>query len=702
MKNNTNQTEFIWGAQYYRAPTPDRKFWEGDLANMKKLGFTDIKYWVQWRWSSRKEGEFYFDDLDMLMDLAEKYGLRVTLNIICDVTPSWFLTKYPECKQVLPNGTKVQPYVSVCRQIGGMPGPCYNHDKGIEEREKFIKAAAERYASHPAMYMWDVWNEPEQCHKYRRPTNDTVTCYCPACREKFIARMREKYVSIEHLNEIWGRCYTSFDEVELPQNAEVFGDFIDFREFHLDTMTAEAKMRIEVVKEFDKVHPVYLHVVPNTSSIFNSVTGVDDYALADMCDVFAATNFPTPIWSVLTLSAANGKPAYNVECHMGTGSTAMHPKVIEYDDVVRDFVPQIGLGIRGFMFWQYHAELLGLEAPAWGVTNPDGSIGSIGKSCESFFEKLKPYIKEIENAKPTEAQVAIWKGRKNELLSYGINGNLSEFAESIQGYVNFCYDNNYPCKVIDDSLLCTDGLDGVRLLIMPVCYELDARVAEAVDRFVLNGGVVLCEAHLGGYNADTNRHSEICPAFGLAEKWAIREIETTSSFRLKYKSVSSGGTSETLNDDVKKAIEAYGLDGGKYFAITTDNGIVMGADRFAELSFKNGRAIGKFGDKVCMAELEYEKGKIVYCGTNLASASKVDKIGFYAFCESVCNTAGLNKTLGGLVSGVHVDRVGEYLLCVKNTTDKQVKLPLDGKSIFYPERGINIAPNSADMIRIEK
>ena len=85
--------DFIWGAQYYRAPTPDRRYWRQDLANMKELGFTDIKYWVQWRWSHRDENEFYFDDLDELMELANEFGLRVTLNTIFDVTPVWLLNK---------------------------------------------------------------------------------------------------------------------------------------------------------------------------------------------------------------------------------------------------------------------------------------------------------------------------------------------------------------------------------------------------------------------------------------------------------------------------------------------------------------------------------------------------------------------------------------------------------------------------------
>ncbi len=696
---DAKQAPFIWGVQYYRAPTPDKRFWRTDFENIRALGFTDVKFWVQWRWSSRCEGEFYFDDIDELMDLAAEFGLRVTLNVIFDVAPTWFLNKYPQAMQELSGGGQVQPYASVCRQLGGMPGPCYNHEQGILEREKFLRATVARYAQHPAMFMWDVWNEPEQCHKYRHPKEETLTCYCPTCRQKFIGRMKERYGSIDRLNTVWGKCFVDWDELELPRNRETVGDFLDYREFQLDTMTQEATRRISIVKSLDKQHAAYLHVVPNTSSIFNAVTGVDDFALAKPCDVFASTNFSSPIWSILTLSAANGKPAYNVECHMGTGSTLMHPKFVEYADVVRDFVPQLGLGIRGFMYWQYHAELLGLESPAWGVALPDGSVGSIGHASQAFFTKLKPYVADIMAASPPQATVAIWKGRRNELFSFAVHEQLQHFADGVKAYVNFFYENNYPCKVIDDALLCTDGLQGVKLLVLPHGYAFDAACAAAVNRFVAAGGSVLSEAHLGGYDMDSNRHSERMPGCGLAHEWNLREVDTTSSYHLP--TVSQAMDADSLNDDVKKAIEAYGLAGGKYFVIRTVDGCsLLGAERFAELTFAKGEALGHFNDRVCIAAVPYGDGEVVYCGTDISTGATADKTGFYAFMETVCHRAGVKKTLEGLPCGVHIDRLHDTLWCVNNMTDEAVSIPLDGIGVFHAgARGnVVVAAKSAELI----
>lgn len=245
--------DFIFGVQYYRAPTPSRENWERDLSNIKAAGFDDVKFWVQWRWTHRAENSFYYDDIDELMDLAYKNGLRVTLNVIFDVAPMWVLKKYPESKIVLANGRTAEPHAEGHRQIGGFPGTCYSHKKALEARRKFMEKTVQRYKDHPAMFMWDVWNEPEQCGTYRYVKADELSCFCSECKKDFIVWLKNKYKTIDRLNDVWGRCYETFDDAELPTERFTFSDFIDFREFNLDKMTAEALWRLRMTKSIDTV-----------------------------------------------------------------------------------------------------------------------------------------------------------------------------------------------------------------------------------------------------------------------------------------------------------------------------------------------------------------------------------------------------------------------------------------------------------------
>lgn len=677
--------DFIFGAQYYRAPTPAPENWESDLKLMKKLGFDSVKFWVQWRWSHRGEDTFYFEDTDRLMDLAYKYGLKVTINVIFDVVPQWILKKYPDSKIVLANGHIVEPCAVSSRQIGGFPGICYNHPEARRERMKFLQKTAEHYKNHPALYMWDVWNEPEQCGTFQKPKDGETSCYCPNCKKAFTGWLKEKYETIDRLNDVWGRCYADFDEVELPQNKNCFSDFIDFHTYHNTKMAREAKERMDTVRSVDKLHAVYFHVVPETFSGFNPVTGVNDFEMAKLCgDVFASTTFSRPCASVLTLSAADGRLCYNVESHIGNGSIKMHEKQISLRDVANDFVPQIGMGIRGFLFWQFRPETLGSESPAWGVATLDGRCGSLGYAAEEFNRKLTPIKADLMKIKPKKPEIAIWKDTKNVLFSYCAHDSLEHIASSIETYINGFYYNNFNCSLADDVMI-QDGLQGTKLLVMPCCYALSRKTADAIDSFVRNGGSVLCEAHLGGFDLDKGRHSYKMPGQGLDEKWGILEEYTTSSFHLHLE---KDGELDMrgFNEDMKKALLSYGTEGGKYFGIALKDGsVISGAERFACLKADGAEVLGTFNGAVCIIKKKIGRGTVYYVGTDIGVGAEKDRDAFERFITFVARDVGVLQNPYSAHRGVHADELSDSIVTVTNVSETDADLHLkDGfKGLFF-------------------
>jgi beta-galactosidase len=693
---NKEQLPFLFGAQYYRAPTPERECWATDLAKMKELGFTQVKYWVQWRWSHRGPDRFYWDDLDQLMDLAAKNAIGVTLNTIFDVSPLWLFDKYPDAKQIDIKGLVVEPFAIQHRQIGGQPGPCYNHPGALTERKKFLQAAVEHFRAHPAMNMWDVWNEPEQSYPRRSPSLENMTCYCHSCRKEFVAWLKRKYGSVEMLNDVWARCYEKWEDVEMPRTAACVTDFIDWREFHLDTMTTEARWRLQTARELDPKSVAYLHVVPNTMTSFNSVTGVDDFDIAPMCDIWAATMNQSPSFTTMVTSAARGKVAYNVESHVNFGSLRMHQRMIGLNDLLGDWLPQVGLGVKGFLFWQFRPEVTGTESPAWGLVKPDGSDRPVTEAARTFWKTIAPHAENLMKCPAPQGEVGIYKGRKNELFHFCMDQDLSKLAGGIEAYLQNLYWMNYRFRFVSNQMLKRANLEGIKLLILPQSLYMTADEVRRLDAWVKEGGVVLCEAHLASYDGTRGRHTRTTPGMGLAESWGIREVDSTSTQHLKVEH--SGDLSGNLAPDELKALRESGAIGGEFVPVRLTSGkTAWGGARYAILDAPDSETLGSFdGQHPSILMKQVGAGTVIYCGTNLGQGAKRDAEGLREILSMAAERAGVKRTLEAMAStpDVHVDLLEQdgspryVVMWNRADTEQPVKLKFKGwlRGLFSGQR----------------
>jgi beta-galactosidase len=705
---------FIYGAQYYRAPTPAKENWESDLKSFSELGFTDIKFWIQWRWSHREENEYYYEDLDELITIAEKNNLRVTINTIFDVAPLWLYEKYPDAKQVMNNGDTIEPYTASHRQIGGHPGPCYNHPGALNERRKFLRDAVNHLKHHKSIAFWDVWNEPELSFPQRDGRLEQLACYCPHCRHSFLAWLSQKYGSLQALNDVWGRNYARWEQVELPKNTATIKDFIDWREFHTATLLREAQWRLDLVRELDPARVTYLHVVPNTMQPFNAVTTcMDDFVVARSCDVFAATMNNGPYFTPQVISAAQGKVCYNVESHINGGTTSMHQSVITLNDLLNDFLPQIGMGIKGFMFWQYRPEVLGLESPAWGLTNPDGSPRTVTLAARDFWKAISPHSEDLLRAHPAPPEVAIWKSQKNEIFHYCQFGDFVSLAAATNAYSRFLYQHSYGFQYVNSDML--SSLDGIKVLILPSPYYLAGTEAAAIDRWVRQGGILLSEAHLGAYNDDRGRHSYRIPGFGLDKKWNLREVETTSTYRMRLDEEAE--IDLKVAPDVAKMLRDFGTTGGKYVPIAMNDGSVLwGALRFAKLEAPDSSALGSFShDYPTIVSANIEKGKVYYCGTNIGEGSERDIAVFNKCLTTILTNIGMKPELNSTAKGVWVRALYEdnqaKFIVVRNMNRRKAIAHIDfngratgvfSKLTIEPLKEFTLGGNFCDLFVVEQ
>ncbi len=687
---------FLFGAQYYRAPTPNRRHWAGDLAQLRKMGCNTVKYWVQWRWSERCEGEYCWQDLDELMQLAQANNLQVVLNLILDVMPLWVDRDYPDSRMQDRRGNPVETRTYLSRQLGGYPGPCCSHQVMRQKRERFTRAAVQHFKQFPALLAWDVWNEPETHSAYREPDCFPDLCYCAACAEAFRQWLRDKYRHIDVLNEVWGRCYGSFDEAELPRDSGTVNDFIDWREFHLDKITRDARWRLQVVREIDPSRLPHLHVVPNTGFCFNSLTCADDFALAEDCEIFGSSMMNDPLMCAQALSAAGGKYFYNAEWHENYGGLAMYQRVIGPERFLFELLPQLGWGVRGVLFWQYRPETLGTEAPAWGLVRPDGSPRPVTRHAEDFIRRFNAIKELFLRSVPPRPRAMIWRSRRNDIFQFCRYGNLSKYRDSLKHYADLLYALNIPFGIFDPDATREVPADTVRLLLLPQAFYMTGAEAEAIDRFVQNGGTVLSEGNLAAYAADTGRYQQQVPGGGLAEKWGVTEIEQTSSYHL---SVGPDEPAELIAEgDIRKALEATGSQGDEFFPLTQD-GVVMGfgAGDFAEIG--GGEVLAGFHGKPCVVRKAIGRGTVFYAGTQLGYAATKQPELLRKLLQDAAQMAGIavSEDQAALHVDTLTDRHGKpaVIICTNPGVAAQRFVPPDGRWQELYDRGLTVPPQNS-------
>src|SRR5690348_1195454 len=77
-------------------PQAKKELWRKDLRAIKQTGFDTIRCWIDWASGEPHEGEYNFQTLDVLLDLAREEDMKVIIQIYMDSAPDYLGKRYPE------------------------------------------------------------------------------------------------------------------------------------------------------------------------------------------------------------------------------------------------------------------------------------------------------------------------------------------------------------------------------------------------------------------------------------------------------------------------------------------------------------------------------------------------------------------------------------------------------------------------------
>jgi beta-galactosidase len=212
------------GVYYYPEHWPEAQ-WERDFAKMESMGF-EFVHMGEFAWARMEpeDGRFDFAWLDRAVDLAAKHRLRVVLCTPTPCPPAWLSEGHPETMLVGADG-RIREHGS--RGNNALADPTY-----LRYSERIILELAKRYGRHPAVWGWQLDNEP-----IGQPD------YSPSAQRAFREWLAARYTTVDTLNKEWGAAfwsltYNSFDQVRIPNPTFLYGPsphaIVDFRRFTAD------------------------------------------------------------------------------------------------------------------------------------------------------------------------------------------------------------------------------------------------------------------------------------------------------------------------------------------------------------------------------------------------------------------------------------------------------------------------------------
>ena len=535
-----------------------KELWRKDVRQIKALGFNTIRTWIDWATGEPREGQYNFENLDVILELAEEEGLRVFLQVYMDSAPFWLGRKHPDSLFVSSNGMAVKPESS--------PGYCMDHP-GVRRADLgFYSALAARAKRSKAFAGWDLWSEPHVIN-WANPTYipNPEFCFCPYTLRKFRSWLQSKYGTVEALNSAWYRRYQNWDDVEPGRMSTIlsYTDYIDWKSFIVDKLGDDLHDRYQAVKQVLPESIVTSHAagVGLFASPHHWEGQPDDWKMAQKVDYYGTSFYPKHSafvdrdveWRGALLDftrsfgyTGKGRGFYIGELQGGFGTIALNVSPTVTPEDLRIWAwSALSRGAKGVNFYAWYPMNSGYESGGFGLINLDGTTTERSREAGAVARVVDRNQKLFLNARPPAAEVAVvynplahFVGGRQRATPYG--GPQGEVAgierDSLLGIHRALYWHNVPLDYVHINHMTAAGLRQYKLVYLPYPLMIPEAAAAVLRDYVQQGGTLVAEARLG-WNNERGFATDKIPGLGLAEVMGCREsaVQTGAKGRTTIK-----------------------------------------------------------------------------------------------------------------------------------------------------------------------
>ncbi|MDW4572018.1 beta-galactosidase [Microbacterium sp. M3] len=648
----------LYGADYNPDQWPE-EVWDEDVRLMREAGVNIVSLGI-FAWSRIQPAEdvWDFDWLDTVIGKLHAGGIAVNLATATASPPPWVSATYPE---TLPADESGASYWPGSRQHFAPSSPTYRRLAG-----ELVRRLAERYAHHPAVVMWHVGNE-FGCHLWMD--------FSDAARDAYRAWLEKKYATVAALNEAWGTSfwsqrYGSFDEVFPPRLAPYShnpSSMLDWRRFTSDMLLECYLMEREILLAAGATQPI-------TTNFMGPFKPADYRRWAPFMDVIADDCYPDPanphrvrdaafqrdlvrslkpgvpwlLWEQAT-DAVNWRPA----------NAGKRPGAL-----MAETAQSVARGADGIMFFQWRQSRAGSEKFHSAMLPHAGTETRTWDAVTELGARLAA-LPSLPAPGRGDAQVALvfdwenwWAVEERDHPT-----RIDYLALVLEWYGAF-----HARGIQVDIIGPEEAGSPYDLVVAPALYLLRDEGAEALSRFVGDGGTLLT----GPFTDIVDAHDQFRDGGFLTQLGPVLGLRFEDFGALAGTAASASGVGALAADALHAVPATAGATVEFAVGDTTHTGRLVaesvhpaGADVVA--SFASGPQTGS----AAVTRHRFGAGAAWY------TATQPDPDGIAAIVDAVVAASGVRPVVAGLPAGVEAARRGGLVTLI-NHGDDRVEIAIEG------------------------
>lgn len=459
---------------------------EQDVALMKKADINCVSLGIfSWAALEPEEGVYSFQWLKNVIDRLYEEGIYTVLATPSAAMPRWLTQKYPE----------VMTMSSM--RVRNIPGCRHNFCPTSPVMREKIQALdtrlAREFGNHPGVILWHISNE-------LGGNNTDGECHCPLCQEAFRKWLRDKYKTLDALNEawwadFWSHTYTSWDQIHSPApngDMEIHGLNLDWKRFCSHQTADFVKGEISAVKQYGN-----LPVTVNMMTLFRHL----DYGkLAEIVDIISWDSYPSwheeeteirqasetafmhdlmrsfkkaPFLLMESTPSVTNWKRINTQKRPGMHMLASFQAVAHGSNSVQYFQIRKSRGSSE----KFHGAVIGHDGTE--NTRTFREVSQVGEVLRKISDRIYPTV--------NKAEAAVIFDWENQWAVEDARGpvNPIKYADTVLAH----YRPFWKRAVTTDVITMEAELSGYKIVTAPLAYMMKKDFAERIHKFVSEGGV---------------------------------------------------------------------------------------------------------------------------------------------------------------------------------------------------------------------